>query len=337
MNGIWFWRTLRLLQKICDALPAPQKIVSAKCNALNGIECGIFRDEPNVLVLDHADIIIDGALAKQNEFVLLGDVFLRETLGKEGRCGHMFQPYLQEKSVPEKVLDLQLKYSFECQEVPETEYHLVLEHPEFYSITLNGKELQQIEDGFWIDPVLQKLKIPAGYLQPGKNQLILSGKYHENLPGLESLFLLGEFGVFDEKIGKLPTAIQWGDWCAQGFPYYGGNFTYRMSLKDVQGDKAFLSIQEWRGTAIGVKVNGSTEQILLAPPYRMELTDYLNRDGKDEVEICVYGHRRNVFGPFYSHEKWHPWTGPAQFKIYETPQRQTVPCGLLSAPCIETI
>ena len=63
----------------------------------------------------------------------------------------------------------------------------------------------------------------------------------------------------------------------------------------------------------------------------------LKYDGNDSIEVCVYGHRRNVFGPFYSLNKWPSWTGPAQFKIYETTKRQTVPCGILAAPYIEII
>ena len=213
----------------------------------------------------------------------------------------------------------------------------MIEHPELYSICLNGKELQKNDCGYWIDPALRKLAIPAEFLQNGENQLILSGKYHENLPGLESIFILGEFGVFENKITKLPTTVEWGDWCVQGFPAYGGNFTYRMSVDAEKDGRMFLNIPEWRGTAIGIKVNGSEEQLLFCPPFRAEITDDLKYDGNDFAEICIYGHRRNVFGPFYSLEKWPPWTGPAQFKTYETEKRQTVPCGILADPYIETM
>lgn len=324
-------------ETIPEAIPAPGKLVPADRRAMTGIRSTILRDEPNVYILDHADIVIDGVVEKQNEFILLGDVFLREKLGVGPRCGHMFQPYLLPDTTPEKVLDLQLKYTFECQNAPETECHLVIEHPELYSICLNGKELQKNDCGYWIDPALRKLAIPAEFLQNGENQLILSGKYHENLPGLESVFILGEFGVFETKITKLPTTVEWGDWCVQGFPAYGGNFTYRMSVDAEKEGRTFLNIPEWRGSAVGVRINGSEEQVLICPPFRVDLTDQLKYDGDDTVDICIYGHRRNVFGPFYSLEKWPSWTGPAQFKTYETEKRQTVPCGILAEPYIETM
>ena len=324
-------------ETIPGAKPVPKELLAGKRQVLTGVASQVLRDEPNVFILDHADIIVDGEEVKKNEFILLADVLLREKLGKGPRCGHMYQPYLLENTVPEKTLDIQLKYNFECQDVPESECMLVIEHPELYSISLNGKILEKNDIGYWIDPVLRKLEIPAGILQTGKNELILSGTYHENLPGLESLFILGEFGVFDDKIGKLPSTVSWGDWCKQGFPAYGGNFTYRLPLQTEKDGKVFLSIPEWRGTAIGIKVNGSEEQLLLCPPFRAEITDALKYDGSDYAEICIYGHRRNVFGPFYSLEKWPSWTGPAQFKTYETEKRQTVPCGILAEPYIETM
>ncbi|MBO7146796.1 MAG: hypothetical protein J6W81_03510 [Lentisphaeria bacterium] len=58
--------------------------------------------------------------------------------------------------------------------------------------------------------------------------------------------------------------------------------------------------------------------------------------GKHRLAITVYGHRRNAFGPFYLNEKWPERTGPYQFKVYENPNRQLVPCGLLQAPVIKT-
>lgn len=320
---------------IANAKKAVKDKITEKRQALTGVKSQVHRDEPNVFILDHADITVDGEEVKQNEFILLADVLLREKLGKGPRCGHMYQPYLLENTIPEKTLALELKYNFECQDVPETECVLIVEHPELYSITLNGTVLEQVDVGYWIDPVLRKLKIPTAVLKTGKNQLILNCTYHENLPGLESLFLLGEFGVCQDKICKLPLNVNWGDWCEQGFPAYGGNFTYRMLLQLEKSDNIFLTIPQWRGTAIGIKVNGSDEQILLCPPFRAEITPYLKYDGNDVAEICVYGHRRNVFGPFYSLDKWPSWTGPAQFKTYETEKRQTVPCGILAEPYIE--
>ena len=322
-------------ERIPEAQPAADRCRPVVRGDLNGVTGGISRDEPNVFILDHADICIDGVKVKENEFFLLADNFLREKLGKPPRGGSMIQPYLQKDTVPAKVLDIRLEYTFGCDELPDTDCLLALEHPELYAISFNGTEPDPADRGYWIDPVLRLVGLPATLFRKGENRLVIRGKYHEGLPGLESLFILGEFGVFDGRIGKVPSAIRWGDWCEQGFPAYGGNLTYRLPLPELPRGRVFLNIPEWRGTALGVKINGSEEKLLLAPPYRLEMTDLVKRDGGDIAEIKVYGHRRNVFGPFYSLEKWPAWTGPAQFRIYETEERQTVPCGILAAPRVE--
>ena len=320
--------------EISGALPPVRQGMPTGRIPLQGDRCRIHRDEPNVLILDHADLRIGDDRVRQNEFILFADDYLRHQLGAPARGGLMMQPYLQGKTTA-KVLEIGLQYTFECEAVPETDCMLAVEHPEFYSITLNGARLQMADCGYWIDPVLRRIRVPAAYLRKGKNVLILNGKYHEKMPGLESIFLLGEFGVSDGKICRLPESITWGDWCQQGFPAYGGNLTYRIPLPSIPDGRSYLSIPEWSGTAIGVRINDSGEQVLICPPYRVELTGFLKHDGGDMAEICIYGHRRNVFGPFYTKEKWPAWTGPAQFDIYEMEQRQIVPCGILSEPRIE--
>ena len=304
---------------------------------LDDVKCTVLRDEPNVFILDHADISINNVCVKENMFILHADDFIRKELDKPARGGHMVQPYLQKKETPSKILDLQLKYTFSCQEIPQTKCHLAIEHPEFYNITFNGKKLENIPEDYWIDPVLQLIEVPCDMFERGINQLTLSCRYHEKLPGLESLFILGEFGVFDNAITSLDEFIKWGDWCTQGFSAYGGNLTYKFTLPEIREKDCSINIPEWRGAALGIKINDSEPQILICPPYKVELTDKLKYDGNDSIEICVYGHRRNVFGPFYSLNKWPSWTGPDQFKIYETTKRQTVPCGILAAPYIEII
>ena len=321
---------------IPEALPAAERHRPVVNRDLTGVQSEILRDEPNVFILDHVDLFVDGIAVKKNEFVLRADDCLREKLGKQPRGGDMIQPYLQSDAAPSKMLDIRLEYTFTCDEAPQTECMLAIEHPEYYTIEFNDAELASTDHGYWIDPVLRLVGLPAALFKKGENRLTLTGKYHENLPGLESIFILGEFGVFDGRIGKLPSVLRWGDWCAQGFPAYGGNLTYRFKLAGLEGRRAFMNIPEWRGAALGVRVNGSKERILISPPYRIELTDLVKRDGQNIAEVKVYGHRRNVFGPFYSLEKWPAWTGPDQFKTYEISERQTVPCGILTAPSLET-
>lgn len=291
-------------------------------------------DDSNVFVLDHARYSVDGSYYSIRDYILKIDSRLREILGKHPRGGAMVQPWLSAKmKTPEKTLQLKLLYEFECEAIP-AELHLGIERPDLYTFRLNGTEFKAEDDGFWCDRSMRKLKLPVSLFKQGANQLELETVYHELLPGLEALFLLGNFGVREETITALPDSQNIGDWCSQGFQNYAGNLTYRTTFLRPDAERAvILEIPEWRGVALGVRVNGSEQKMLPWPPYRMDITSLL-KDGENTLEIEVYGHRRNSHGPFYLHEKWPSWTGPAQFRMYQETERQLVPCGLLKTPLL---
>lgn len=324
-------------EPVGDVLPAKKHTANRILKTLPVDGWHVRREESNVLVLDHAAYSVNGRKHSGRSYILKIDDELREMLGKAPRGGAMVQPWLREQHAPEKTLDAVLEYEFECESVPAEDCRLAVEHPELYSIKVNGVELNQSRTDWWVDIVLRCLPVPARLLKKGKNVITVASKYHENLPGLEAIFLLGEFGVRNEVLISLPQTLSCGDWCEQGFPYYAGNLTYERKLGELPpSGRISVNVPEWCGVALGISVNGGDEIFLPWQPYKADITDQLRRDGSDRIEIKVYGHRRNAFGPFYLKEKWPQWTGPAQFKMYEVTERQLVPCGLIGAPVLET-
>lgn len=291
----------------------------------------IELDDPNVLVLDHARYALDGGELAGPEFILALDDRLRELLGCRPRGGAMVQPYLGRGRQPARRLALTLEYRFNCAAVPAA-LELGIERPELYRIELNGRPVSATDCGYWCDRSLRKLALPTAALQVGENRLTLSCEYHELLGGLEALFLLGDFGVTGvDTLTAPPRTLQIGDWCEQGLPNYAGNVTYRADFESADAACGLrLVFGEWRGAALGVRLNGGVQQLLGWPPYELELEGL--RSGRNTLEITVFGHRRNSHGPFYCQEKWPVWTGPAQMKCYDHPERQLVPCGLLTMP-----
>lgn len=320
-------------ENIANTERVPEKRVFTETVKL-GNSWNVKIDDCNVFVLDHARYSVDGSYYSIRDYILKIDGRLREILGRHPRGGAMVQPWLSAKAKPPaKTLDLNLQYEFECSCVP-SELFLGIERPDLYTLRLNGTEFQAEDTGFWCDRSMRKLRIPANLLKKGVNQLELSTKYHELLPGLEAMFLLGEFGVSGETITALPDKLNIGDWCPQGFQNYAGNLTYQTTFtRPGTKEPVVLEIPSWRGVALGVSVNGSEQKMLPWPPYKLDITEFL-KDGENTVEIEVYGHRRNSHGPFYLHEKWPSWTGPAQFRMYQETERQLVPCGLLEMPVL---
>ncbi len=293
----------------------------------------VSRDEPNVLVLDHARYSAgDGRWSRRMFFIDI-DAELRRLLGRPPRGGAMVQPYMNADRSPERTLPLTLEYSFECRRVPESDVELALERPDLYELELNGKTLPAEDVGYWIDPSLRRLRVPARMLRNGCNTLVLHCTYHDLLPGVESMFLLGDFGVENEAVTGLPESVAVGDWCAQGFPHYAGNFTYICKVSGIRSDgrPLFLEFGEWQGCALGVRVNGGKTHLVPWAPYRVEIGEELTA-GENEIALTVFGHRRNAFGPFFLNETWPQRHGPRQFKSRQSERRNLVPCGMLEPP-----
>lgn len=288
--------------------------------------------EPNVVVLDHARCVVDGVAAAEEQFILDIDKALRKSLGAAARGGHMMQPWVTGERKPERLLDISLTYRFNCEEIPRGMVALAMERPDLYAISLNGKPVRPSLDGFWMDPAIKRVVIPSGALQLGENELVLTGRYHQYLPGLEAIFLLGDFGVKRESvITALPAALDCGDWCPQGLENFSGNvvYTIRFGGKPDTDKRVVLRIPEWRGAALGISVNGGPEAFLPWPPYELDVTDSLSSSA-NFARVTVYGHRRNACGPFYiKGVKWPNWTGPGEMDRHDMRERELVPCGLL--------
>lgn len=291
---------------------------------------GVSRSEPNVMVLDHPRYSINNSPLRKEKFILDVDAVLRKRLGASPRGGRMVQPWIAGEQKPKRELDVTLVYTFECLKLPEKVIELAIERPEFYEITFNGKKISNDAKGYWMDPVIKCVRLPRP--RRGTNELILKCSYHQFLPGLETIYLLGEFGVKEElKMVDVPRKLDIGDWVEQGLENYSGNLKYSFNLgkRPETRKRINLRIPEWRGAALGVKVNGSEETLLLWPPYELDITDFL-KDSRNRIDVTVYGHRRNTCGPFYiKGVKWPDWTGPFEMQRYEVRKRNLVPCGLL--------
>ena len=282
-------------------------------------------DDMNCMVLDQP--LFEG----ERHYVLSLDAILRERLGATPRGGNMCQPYFRRGEKSESI-PITLRYDFFFDDVPEKEILLGIEEPNNYRISVNGLPVDNSPCGWWCDPAIETIRIPADALTNGRNMLEVSIDFHTGLSGLEALYLLGDFAVFDEKhIGVLPKTLAQDDVTKQGLPNYGGNITlhYNINGAAFKDCGASLAFPEWHGAGVVVCLNGGKERFCATPASCVFIPAEEWHDGDNKLDVTVLGHRRNTFGPFYSANEA-VCIGPSLFRRFDHPQRNLVPFGMVN-------
>ena len=297
-------------------------------------EAGYELSEPNVLLLDTAQYKLSGdADFAPSEEILRLDNRVRERLGLRKRGGHIMQPWVVGESEP--IDTLTLRFTFDS-EIDCTGAYLALEDlDKALSIRFNGAEVDRTSAGNYVDIAIFKIALPP--VVRGTNVLEVAYAYSDST-NIENMLLLGDFGVSvrgrDATLTAKPAAVVFGDLTRQGFPFYGGNITYKCKAASTNGRQT-LRAPLYRGALIAVKVDGRDAGDIVYPPYVLSV-DGLT-DGVHDVEFTLYIHRFNTFGPVHLVNEHEAWQGPGAWRseganwCYEYVLRRT---GILAAPAV---
>lgn len=289
----------------------------------------------NVLLLDTAEYKLSGdSDFRECEEILRLDNALRCELGLGKRCHDVAQPWVLAAAQPVDKLTLRFRFNSDI------EYFgacLAFEEPEkLERLLFNGKELEKKLCGNYVDISIFKLELPK--IVKGENVIELTYDYGENT-SIENIFVLGNFGVkvigTEKTIIPLPEKIGFGDITTQGFPFYGDNITYKFKANSQNG-KMDICTQWYRGAMISVRVDGIEKGDIIYPPYILSVDGLA--DGEHDVEMTLYTHRYNTFGPLHLVEENLKWHGPDAWRsekdcwCYEYVLRRV---GILAAPRID--
>ncbi len=311
---------------------APQYIPEKAGEAMGGL-FEYELSENNVLLLDMAQWKLDGDtdFAEKEEILRL-DNLVRERLGIRERGGSVVQPWvLGSRPKPHKVT---LQYTINS----EIDYEgavLALEDADVADISFNGNEVTERLDGYYVDISIGKFRL--GNIRKGENTLEITLPFGETA-NLESVFILGKFGVrvtgCEAVITALPERLSFGSLLTQGLPFYGGAVTYKMRAVSENG-KLTVTASDYMGALIEVNVDGKEAGNIIYPPYTLEVNG-LNK-GEHQVDIKLYTHRYNSFGPVHLVNVKESWHGPGAWRSeginwsYEYVLRTT---GILKTPGI---
>ena len=328
--------------------PRPAPLQTVRSETLADERWAITLSDCSNLVLDRPRYKIGDQPWQPETEILRVDMAVRDALGVRHRGYDMIQPWAQKPPANPKRTSVTLAYTFACKALPSGALFLALEEPQTFRVSLNGNPVTgTTECGWWVDRSLRKLPLDPTVLRLGTNELLLECDYLETHPGLEIVYLLGNFGTAlrDTAIAltAAPTALKIGDWVAQGLAFYSGSVAYRRTLdvKPAAGEKVFVRVPDYRGVAVRVLVNGQVAGIVGWEPNEVEITRLLT-GSPVELAIEVVGHRRNSHGPFHFNEKWPIWTGPTNFTRSDDSWGdawlegyQLVPCGLMAPPVVD--
>lgn len=284
--------------------------------------------EPNCLLLDMAEYRLDDGEWQPEEEILRLDAKLCAEAGLPVRGGHVAQPWVIGRAPDEHTISLRFTVN---SEIDVDGVLFASERIAEGTLTVNGNKVETAVCGWYVDKTMETVKIPA--LTKGKNNIELTLPFGVAF-NTEWCYLLGDFGVVvngkDTKLVKRPEKISFGDLTHQGFPFYGGNITYRLPVESKTG-KVKLTVSHY----VGALITLSDGQGIIYPPYSAEVNVPV---GKSILDITLFGNRQNSFGHVHYADPSLEWIGPDAWRSqgdkwsYEYVLRRL---GIICAPVVE--
>ncbi len=121
---------------------------------------------------------------------------------------------------------------------------------------------------------------------------------------VEPVYLTGEFSVKPTEKGWTVEApvklLTTGSWKEQGMPFYswGVNYTREYNIEKPDG-QYFVSLNNWKGTIVEVRVNDQPAPLIAFPPYQSDVTALI-KPGSNKIEVKVIGSLKNLLGPHHN-------------------------------------
>lgn len=288
----------------------------------------VTLDEPNVLLLDKAEFAINnGEWQPEMPLLEIENVF-RKQQGLPEKQGQIAQPWVDAAPVKELgTISLRVKFK---SEVTCANTELALENINESNVFLDGKPVKMSPSGFFTDKAISTIPLPL--FEAGDHTIEIALSFTKET-SIEWVYLLGDFGVKTEGDRGIVTdpvrKLAFGDWTTQGLPFYGGNVTYRC-VSPVDGNN--IQLPQLQATTAKVQSLGDTGRIY-RPPFSTNLPI---KTGKP-IDITVFGHRANCFGPVHLSQPLVKWLGPGSYRTKGTmfsPEYKLQPLGILSSPII---
>lgn len=294
----------------------------------------IIREEENVLVLDIAQISVDGKDYKPKEEILRIDEQLRKEFGYPLRTASVPQPWVMRENAQDDKHEILLKYEVTAAN-DMTDIKFAGENLNECEIWMDDQLLTGEEAGYFVDEDITMLPLPD--MKAGDHEIKIKRDFDKST-NLEAYYILGDFDVtVTGAAGILQskrTEYGWGDIVNQGMPFYGGNVVYQFD-KFLEKGSYEIQVSKYRAALLEVEIDGETVGPILISPYRVSFE--IIEDGNHKISIRSYGNRINTFGTLHDCDEneifFYPnsWRTRGEDWSYEYQLRR---CGILKAPVL---
>ncbi len=287
--------------------------------------------EPNVLTLDYLDVTAGGQ-TKKNVYCYLGCQFAFQQNGMSQNPWDSAVQFRDElitkKFPPDSGCEATYRFTIEG-EVPKP-LHVVVERPDLYAITCNGKPLAPEKDSWWLDKSFGRIDITMA-AKTGANEVTIRARPFTVYRELAAAYVLGDFDLKAAEAGFtiVPAApLQLGKWNGQGMPLYSAAVAYRQSFDlPKPSGRYVVRLPAWYGSVAEVLVNDRSAGYIGFAPWQCDVTKDVVA-GVNTIEVRVIGTLKNTLGPHHagkivgtaSPKLFHmaPESGPPPGKAYDT-------------------
>jgi hypothetical protein len=168
-------------------------------------------------------------------------------------------------------------------------------------VSINGNEVVALDNEWYLEKDFGVYDI-GQFVKPGNNEIKVTVNPMSMFAEAAPVFITGNFSLESGNRGWsiVPSYdLQIGSWRIQGYPFYSGSVAYKkqMTLQQVP-ENVVVQVNEWKGTAAEVLVNGQHAGFMGWQPYQVDITDRVT-PGINEVEVRVYGSLKNILGPHH--------------------------------------
>lgn len=273
----------------------------------------ISLKEKNNLTLDYASLSVDNGKSfgePKPVILLLNEIYSNDRVGN---------------------LDIILRYEFYIDEnVDTTGFELAFEDTNAKKVVINGKELKQSRNTWWIDKCIGTYSIDE-FIKHKENIIDL----HYTVPPIknekevldafeteknrffypvepENIYIRGNFDVVIEGDYKnngfcyqtgekfkitYPSQKEIGDLTTQNMWFYRGNCSYKFEFEALDTGKTVITVEDYSGTMLALNI-GDARIISHDKPASFDITDYVKK-GINTADLELIGHNRNLLGPHH--------------------------------------